>query len=104
METGIVYKWTNKVNGKWYIGSHRGNTKDGYRASGTLVLAAFKKYGIDNFSREILYEGEDYRELEEFILSELNAKDNLKSYNLRNTAEGGDTLSTHPNKEDISGK
>jgi len=101
VETGIVYKWTNKINGKWYIGSHKGTAEDRYTASGTLVLAAFRKYGIDNFSREILYEGEDYRELEEFILSELNAKDNLKSYNLRNTAEGGDTLSTHPNKAEI---
>ena len=51
---GFVYKWTNKVNRKWYIGSHKGYPEDKYTAGGKLIKEAFKKYGIENFEREIL--------------------------------------------------
>ena len=89
METGIVYRWTNKVNGKWYVGSHKGTSEDGYKASGKLIKEAFNKYGINNFIREILYEGKDFQELEESILVELNAAESRQSYNLKNEALGG---------------
>lgn len=52
---GFVYKWTNKINGKMYIGAHIGEFGDGYIGSGTLFRKAIKKYGIDNFEREIIY-------------------------------------------------
>ena len=41
--TGFIYKWTNIINGKWYIGSRKGTTDDGYRHS-SKVLAAGLKY------------------------------------------------------------
>ena len=71
--TGFVYKWTNKVNNKWYIGSHKGLTDDGYIGSGVGLIHAIEKWGIDNFVREILYEGIDFRAEEEKILIALDA-------------------------------
>lgn len=51
----FLYKTTNKVNGKIYIGIHSTDCiEDGYIGSGTNLLAAKKKYGAGNFSREIL--------------------------------------------------
>lgn len=87
---GFVYKWTNIKNNKWYVGSHCGDINDGYTASGTAIKRAFKKYGLDVFSREILYTGENYKEKEEEILLEMNAANDPLSYNLKNTAIGGD--------------
>ena len=86
---GIVYKWTNIVNSKWYIGSHKGSCSDGYIASGKAIKKAMSKYGMDIFTRDILYIGEDFRELEEFLLEVLSAATDKKSYNLKNTATGG---------------
>lgn len=90
ISTGIVYRWVNTVNKKWYIGSHQGPVDDGYLASGKLVNRGFLKYGIENFVREILYVGEDFREVEEFILEFVDAAYDPMSYNLKNKAVGGD--------------
>ena len=53
----IVYKTTNKINGKTYIGIHKqqNETFDGYYGSGVLLKYAILKYGIDNFIRETLF-------------------------------------------------
>ena len=54
MRTGFIYLWTNKVNGKKYLGSHIGSPDDGYLGSGVLFRKALKKYGSDQFARELL--------------------------------------------------
>lgn len=44
----IIYKITNKVNQKFYIGIHKTeNINDDYYGSGHCIKAAIKKYGID---------------------------------------------------------
>lgn len=89
--SGFVYKWSNKVNNKWYIGSHKGSLDDGYIGSGYQFNLALKKYGIESFTREILYEGDDYREVETQILTKLNAKDDKMSYNVVNSGGSEET-------------
>ena len=65
MHYGFVYRWTNTINGKKYIGSHKGTPNDGYTGSGTAFRNALKKYGRDNFTREILEYASSREELVE---------------------------------------
>ena len=84
---GFVYKWTDSSNGKYYIGSHLGSPTDKYKGGGTVFRRAYKKRK-EFFSREIIYTGKHFRELEEFILQEVDAANDNMSYNLKNKAIG----------------
>lgn len=58
-----VYKITNNINHKYYIGVHVTNDiNDGYMGSGKLIKRAISKYGLDNFTKEIVKEFDDYNE------------------------------------------
>ena len=60
----IVYQITNMINCKIYIGIHHTkNLNDGYMGSGKLIRLAIRKYGIENFKKEILFLLEDYKSL-----------------------------------------
>jgi group I intron endonuclease len=84
---GYVYRWVNLVNGKMYIGSHSGS-KPYYKASGVAIKKAFSKHGMENFRREFLYVGSDYRLEEEKSLTLVDAMNNPMYYNMMNTAIG----------------
>ena len=99
-DIGFVYKWNDASNGKWYIGSHTGHPKDGYIGGGKLFNKAYSKRK-ESFSREIIYFGHDHRELEEFILQELDAMNDPMSYNLTNNWKGV-TRHTEETKRKIS--
>ena len=88
-----VYRITNAINGKMYIGMHNGNKTD-YMGSGILLKQAYEKYGIENFTKEILQVCNSIEELQEaeirWIESE-NAVADEKYYNLAAGGIGGDT-------------
>ena len=88
--TGFVYKWHDISNDMYYIGSHKGCVNDGYIGSGTRFKRAYNKRP-ESFVREVLYVGKHFRELEEFILEEIDAKNNKRYYNLKNASIGGNT-------------
>tara|TARA_R110000787_G_scaffold162140_1_gene275527 strand:- start:75 stop:662 length:588 start_codon:yes stop_codon:yes gene_type:complete len=87
MMTGFVYKWVDTSNGMYYIGCHKGDVNDGYIGSGTYFLKAYNKRP-EAFKRDVLYVGEHFAELEEFMLVELNASQDKESYNLTNACRG----------------
>ena len=61
-----IYKLTNKINGKTYIGYTTKTVEQRFNAhcrspADTHLCRAIKKYGANNFIREILCWGEDDR-------------------------------------------
>ena len=61
---GFIYITTNLINGKKYIGQHKGDGTDNYLGSGDRLIIAIKKYGKCNFKREILCFAESKEELD----------------------------------------
>lgn len=89
----FIYETTNLLNGKKYRGAHKtDDLNDDYFGSGTLIDFALRKYGKQNFTREILefcdsvehmYEREQHYVNKEWV-------DREDTYNLRLGGLGGD--------------
>ena len=83
---GYVYKTTNLINGKQYIGLHKGSRLDGgYYGSGVYLTKALKKYGKKNFKCDLVdtaYSLEDLEQKEKFWIDFFNAVDSDNFYNL----------------------
>lgn len=85
----LIYKITNNINGKIYIGKHKTNDKnDGYMGSGLYLNHAQEKYGLDNFTKEILFECSSEEEMNDKE-RELVNEDFVKRSDTYNLAIGG---------------
>lgn len=84
-----IYITTNLINGKQYIGQHKGSPDDSYLGSGVILRKAIKTYGKENFSKNILCyctTQEEADEKEKYYIKLYNAVENPNFYNL---IEGG---------------
>ena len=94
-----VYKTTNTVNTKEYIGVHiTNNLKDNYLGSGVILTKAINKYGVNKFnktivfraiSKDIAYWVERMLVTEEYVLDK-------NTYNLTRGGKGGFSHITEP--------
>lgn len=90
----FIYKTTNIINGKIYIGQRSTNIipkNDLYLGSGVVLKKAIKKYGRENFKREILefcdtLEDLDKREI--YLIDKYNSHIPI-GYNISKGGSGG---------------
>ena len=89
-----MYKTTNLLNDTYYYGIHStNNLKDDYLGSGKRLRHSIRKYGKENFKREILYYFDNREELakaEENIITE----DMLRGKMCMNIVPGGEKFNT----------
>lgn len=81
----IIYKITNLINGKIYIGqSYKNNTR--YLGGGKNIRLAHKKYGKKNFKKEIIIEGNFNQDLtndlEIHYIQLYNSTNDIIGYNI----------------------
>lgn len=89
----IIYKTTNKINGKIYVGKDAANDPT-YIGSGMLLASAIKKYGRENFVKTIIEVCESLQQLDErevYWIRTLNATDRHIGYNIAKGGTGGNT-------------
>lgn len=89
------YKITNKLNNHFYYGIHStDDVEDGYMGSGIRLNYAYRKYGIENFEKEILHffnTREEAAEYEAEVVTESLVRDE-NCYNIRLGGEKSPTL------------
>lgn len=89
---GYIYKITNQVNGKIYIGKRKSSTFDEeYWGSGTRLKVALAEFGKDNFKREIIEwcsTSDILKEREKYWIEIFNSRDPDIGYNIKPGGEG----------------
>ena len=99
-----VYITTNLVNGKTYVGKHKfcdDSMNDNYVGSGKMLRLAVKKYGKDNFTKEILAVSfqEDIAYLLEQEFVQLYKEMGKAEYNIAVGGKGGQSGFKHSKEE-----
>jgi hypothetical protein len=87
-----IYKITNKLDGKIYIGKHQTkDLNDGYMGSGKILKRAIDKHGLENFTKEILFQFDNEADMNskeaELVTKEFVKED--ANYNLCPGGNGG---------------
>ena len=97
-----IYKTSNLINNTEYVGQHVGDINDTYIGSGLLLIRAIKKYGKENFQKEIIEQCKDIEELNEKEIFYIEKYDTLypNGYNLRKG--GNNSLLSESTKKKIS--
>lgn len=87
-----IYKITNVLNSKIYIGKHQTkHLNDRYMGSGKHIRRAIAKYGIENFHKEIIFQFDNEDEMNakeyELVTQEFCLRED--TYNLCPGGKGG---------------
>jgi len=89
---GYIYKITNLVNGKIYVGKKKGSFVDeNYWGSGSKIKVALREFGTSNFRREILEwcsTNDILKAREKYWIETLHARDSSIGYNVKQGGEG----------------
>lgn len=89
---GIVYKATNEINGKSYVGQTKNleQRKQQHLKTGTYFHNALKKYGFDNFKWEVIENCNSKNELNEMEFHYIKQYNTFVpcGYNLTSGGEG----------------
>ena len=93
---GYIYKTTNLLTRKIYVGQKKSNEflGNGYLGSGVILTHCIAKYGKENFYVELIDEAESFDELnkkEIFWIKELDARNPQVGYNLATGGTFGDS-------------
>jgi len=104
-----IYKVTNKLNGKFYIGKSKDIEKrwygykkfHGQSKRTSLLLKAIQKYGVKNFLFEVIEECffEQLNEREKFWIEKLQAQNKNIGYNRMAGGDGGFTWNKKTNPQ-----
>ncbi len=90
---GYIYKTTNKITNRCYIGKHKADVFDeSYYGSGILLRRAIKKHGKINFEIEVIEECDSLEQLNEremFWISHYDAAADINFYNISYGGDGG---------------
>jgi group I intron endonuclease len=100
---GYIYKTTNLLNQKVYIGKKESSSfVETYLGSGTILAKAIKKYGRENFKVEIISWAANSKELDDLEKKLIRLYSETHTcYNIAAGGTGGNTTSLHPLKTDI---
>lgn len=90
---GYIYKSINLTNNRFYVGKHESVfLTSAYLGSGVVLKNAIKKYGRENFIKEILetcYSRKELNKREIFWIKTLDAKNPKTGYNQTEGGTGG---------------
>lgn len=91
-----IYKITNNVNGKTYVGQHKyADINDNYIGSGIMLQKAYMKYGLENFSKEIITTCSDQLSanvLEKYYIDKERKTNTNGCYNIADGGQAGPSV------------
>lgn len=113
-----IYKITNLINKKIYIGFTSKSIEERFKEHKRQALSNYKKkyplhkamlkYGIENFSIEIVDTSDNYdyclKELEPYYIKLFESTNKNIGYNIGTGGEGGDNYTNNPNLDVIKEK
>lgn len=116
---GVIYKITNNINGKIYIGKtkqffkkyingkFKHLTKENYNIGCKYINSAILKYGIENFSVKLIdlaYTLKKLNELEQKYIIDFNSRNPKIGYNIAKGGDGGCGFIGHKHSEESKNK